>query len=476
MNRTLLVIMPAMPPPPADARCYCRKCGYDLRASEKRCPECGGEFDPTLPKTFDRSPRSHVIRWWTRRLVIVLVALAILPAAGLLWLWWPWHREQVVIESLRQVCDAWRFSRQTMDTRPWLSRYLPEQLRYLNERAIALNLRFEKRPGNDSDLAQIASLDSLVAIELHNLRTTNQGIANLKTLDRLQWLFFYDSQFDDAALKQLGAMAHLERLSLVDASVTNDSVPYLSGLSKLKFLELGGSKFTDECLQYLSQPGLTTLTLSHTSITGERSQATEQIQLRLPLLRALRFDGGQIADAGIQRFTLPLLEALSLLNTNVSGEQIDPELLHRQMPNLKRLAFQDSPVTDAGVARIAAVPGLTELELTGARITDDGVRQVAAMRQVEILGLKKTAVSDVSLPYLFGMDRLIILYLNDTAVTDAGVETLLKGLERLPALGSVSLSPKSDRPELTWEAYAKLQSALDSRQQTKGRNPIRSGP
>ena len=63
---------------------FCRACAYSLtNHAGPKCPECGREFDPANPQTWDRSPyrRRKVIMW---RWVGGLFAMA-----ALAWAFWP---------------------------------------------------------------------------------------------------------------------------------------------------------------------------------------------------------------------------------------------------------------------------------------------------------------------------------------------------------------------------------------------------
>lgn len=66
---------------------YCRRCGYDLRMSDTRCPVCGRVFDPANPHTTRRRPFAKP---WLRHLrhSVALLTFVLLLAA--VWGWFLW--------------------------------------------------------------------------------------------------------------------------------------------------------------------------------------------------------------------------------------------------------------------------------------------------------------------------------------------------------------------------------------------------
>ena len=100
-------------------------------------------------------------------------------------------------------------------------------------------------------------------------------------------------------------------------------------------------------------------------------------------------------------------------------------------------------MTDAGLAMLSRVPGLTRLHLGGTRyVSDDGVRQLASMPQLEELDLSDHpggTVTDRGLEALRALPNLRVFSMCwQRGISDAGVANLAscERLERVDLLGS----------------------------------------
>ena len=122
------------------------------------------------------------------------------------------------------------------------------------------------------------------------------------------------------------------------------------------------------------------------------------------------------ADAKTFRFTA----------LNVAKEFSDAGL-DALAPIADKIASLDiarSKVTDAGLAKLAAMKNLKELHLEGTAIGDAGLDHLKGLAELEYLNLYGTKVTDAGIAKLAEVKSLKKLFVWQTAVTTAGAKAL----------------------------------------------------
>ncbi|MEX2168313.1 MAG: hypothetical protein WD851_03310 [Pirellulales bacterium] len=126
------------------------------------------------------------------------------------------------------------------------------------------------------------------------------------------------------------------------------------------------------------------------------------------------------AAAVVHLKSLPNLEKLNFSSTNVT----DDELTHlADLSNLRELALNRTRVTDQGLAHLAGLKNLEVLNLSEDAVTDAGLVHLKNLRQIEQLHLNETKVSDAGLMHLAGLKQLLWLFAYGTDVTGDGAAT-----------------------------------------------------
>ena len=116
-------------------------------------------------------------------------------------------------------------------------------------------------------------------------------------------------------------------------------------------------------------------------------------------------------------------------NAAVAGKGFGDAELQRLAPlaaNLRWLDLAGTSVTDAGLARLPAMPNLTRLHLERTAITDAGLAGLAGMTSLEYLDLYGTAVSDAGLESLQKLPNLKRLYVWRTKVTPEAAKAFME--------------------------------------------------
>jgi hypothetical protein len=111
--------------------------------------------------------------------------------------------------------------------------------------------------------------------------------------------------------------------------------------------------------------------------------------------------------------------------------------------NLVGLNLRGQDVTDAQLAILKELTGLTRLHLENTKVTDKGLEQIKGLTNLEYLNLYGDAgVTDAGLVNLEGMKKLKNLYVWQTKVTEPGAAKLKKALPQC----AVNLGLEAEKP------------------------------
>ncbi len=204
------------------------------------------------------------------------------------------------------VGAVWFFlSDSTQDRKKEASQEPPFQVKALklnrNERFLRLNYL----PLTDEGLAELGELPKLEMLELVDTRVTDEGVKNLERYTTLTWLDLSSTFVTDKGLNHLQALKRLKILRLNRLKVTDSGLEHLSGLADLELLELYDASVTDAGMRHVSKMKK----LNWLMLTGTKVSDTGLDELTsLVGLRRFYLERTKVTDTGIARFrtALPL--------------------------------------------------------------------------------------------------------------------------------------------------------------------------
>jgi hypothetical protein len=131
----------------------------------------------------------------------------------------------------------------------------------------------------DDDLRVLKDLPRLVRLSIGG-RITDAGLAHLRGLEELKFLFLTGTAISDAGLKELKALPSLEALDLARTKIRGDGLGHLKEFPNLKTLDLMGTDVSDSCLAHIK--GLTNLRSLNLERTKMTDSAVAELKQALP--------------------------------------------------------------------------------------------------------------------------------------------------------------------------------------------------
>lgn len=192
--------------------------------------------------------------WWRRfrfRLRNLMIAIGIL--CGILG--WIINRARVQRDAVAAIERAggkvmydrewsWKWNRPVPTGKPRWPDWLVKRvgIDYLSN-VTYVDLRYR---GSDEILARVGQLHRLEYLTLAGSRVTDARLADLGGLTNLQWLSLDDTQIGDAGLVHLKDLEKLQTLSIGLTRVGDASLPHLKAMSGLKGLSLYLTEISDD--------------------------------------------------------------------------------------------------------------------------------------------------------------------------------------------------------------------------------------
>jgi hypothetical protein len=216
----------------------------------------------------------------------------------------------------------------------------------------------------DATLDALAVVKQLSSLTLSQTSVSDAGLRKLKGLTGLNSLGLIGQTFTGDGLRQLQHVPRLRTLFLHSA-VGERELELLTEVSQIESLYLSEVRFNQECVDILNQfKRLRRLALTVTSADDDRLQWLGQVTVPLQLTL---MGSTNVTDAGWKKLEGARLFELTLMRT---------------------------PITDAGMANLGAMPLLESLVIFDAPITDVGLQQLQRQKALQMLMLRNTKVTD----------------------------------------------------------------------------------
>jgi rRNA maturation protein Nop10 len=242
-------------------------------------------------------------------------------------------------------------------------------------------------------------------------------------VERADAVALYD-RCDDSVIAQAALLPGLRDLRIQSPLITDAGLSHIKGLSNLRRLDLRTDRITNAGIAPLSSlSGLEELAL-YPCMSGDLSRRLNDSGLAcirgLTKLKKLTFDGSRITRAGMVN-----LEGMSELRELDGGRGADPDLESvGKLKNLRALNLFQSRLTREGFVRLSKLNQLESLNLGDADLSDDDLRDLQSLSNLRTLSLMRAPITDAGVIHLAAIPNLQKVDLRHTKITEGGVKTL----------------------------------------------------
>jgi Leucine-rich repeat (LRR) protein len=271
----------------------------------------------------------------------------------------------------------------------------------------------------------VESFPDLVELDLSsNTGLTGAAMKSISSLASLERLDLVQTRFNDLHTRRLKKLENLRVLDLRGNMQAGDMTLKIIGeLPSLAAFKHRSTIVSDDGLENLAaSKTLRSLLAQDFLISSESGKHLAAIPT-LESLEIFRCQG--FGSEGV--LALAPLDKLERLTLRDLPEVDDAALaVLAELPNLRRLYLHELPsVGDAGLAHLAAAKNLEVLDIWALpRMTDAAVEVIAALPNLKELSIRETGVSEASLARIAAMQALVSLTFKNGDVAPTAAEKL----------------------------------------------------